>query len=63
MAAARTRPSQMLCAWGLSPERTAALALCAGGGFTAPNAELPLGGSLVPSEGQGRGALLQGSVE
>lgn len=53
----------MLCAWGLSPEPTAALALCAGGGFVAPNAELPLGGSLVPSEGQDRGALLQGSVE
>lgn len=48
---------------GLSPEPTAGLALCAGGGFIPPNAELPLAGSLVPSEGQGRGALQQGSVE
>lgn len=63
MAAARTRPSQMLFAWGLSPEPTAGLALCAGRDSIAPNAELPLGGSLVPSKGQGRGAHQEGSVK
>lgn len=60
---ARTRLRQMLFAWGFCPEPTTGLTLCAGGGFVAPNAELPWGGSLVPREGQGRGACQQGSVE